>query len=1063
MAAESIFRVHTQMPFTRNDPSPGAGRLHRIDRMLRPLFVLLFLSLLNLGIPRLTYAADATTADALLKNIRFQRLLTGEGEGEKNGVGAILDIEQDNTGYIWIAGESGLAKYDAHDFTFYYANPKDPRSLPSNWVTDLQLDHDGVLWVATANGLSRYNHETDDFTLFRSDAADNEAIGYNLANALVVDRHNNLIVGTGSGLSILDNQRRRFTNYRHSPADSHSVDANPIVALMLDRDGHLWLGHAGGGISKWDGATGKFQHWRHDPSNPASLVDNSVQTIGQDRHGNIWVGTDRLGLSRMLPDGKSFRNYSHQRDDPRSIGSNVIRDILLDSRNNLWIATDHGGLALYDERTDSFSHLRHHTYDRTTLISDQLRDIYEDRLGNLWIGAVPTGVNFYDISKSRFEILTHQPDNRNSLSHNGVLCIFQDSEGLIWIGTEAGLDAYNPASGDFVHYAPDSGNPDKLRFGAITSVTEDSDGSLWVASWSGGLHRFDKTTKKFKNYYPVQGQPSSLIGPHIWKVTRDVQNRIWIGATQQGGLSLYQPATDNFKHFRHDPGNPNSLVFDFVWSLQPDDRGNLWIGTLHGLDRFDIAQEKFTHFRYDAKDPSGISSNNVLAMIMDSRGMIWLGTEGGGISLLDPDTEKFRTFTVSDGMPSTHVASVVEDKNGHIWAGTSNGLVRIDRDTFTIKVLRKSDGLAGNTHHRFAALAASDGLLYIGSTEGISVFDPAALDENQLPPTIVITDFRLLNKDVPIGKPGSPLSKAIDRTRAINLNYSDAMFAFDFAALNFSSSGQTRYAYRLDGFDRSWNHVGTQRTATYTNLDPGDYVFRVKAETGAGVPSDGEATIAITIAPPPWRTWYAYGAYGLLILFALYLRKNYLALRVRSDQYKAMSTIDPLTKILNRAGLLQMIANHWGSDAEGDFCLLLFDVDHFKRVNDVRGHDAGDRILKRFTEIISANVRTQDYVARWGGEEFVLICRHASLEAGAAVAEKLRSAIAHYIFEQDSNPLHVTTSIGVAARQSGESFEELFKRADVALYKAKASGRNCVVTAEPPTSVSTEVRSPASI
>lgn len=992
--------------------------------------------------------AQASTAVRAVESMRFQRLLTGDEE-DLRGIGGVLDLVQDEVGYVWIAGENGVAKYDSHDFTFYYSDSSDPKALPSNWVADLEIDRDGQLWLATANGLSRYNRSTDDFTTYQSLGRGTNSVSHNVVSSLAVADDNTLFIGTGDGLSTLNSQRDTFKQYFHNSQSTGSLGSNPIRELFLDAQQRLWIGFSGAGISRFDPKRDTFANWQHDPQDPASLVPGSVQGIGQDSQGHMWIGTDGGGLSRMNLDERGSQNYRNRFGDSKSIGSNIIQDIHTDRRGNLWIATDHGGLALYDEAQDAFIHSRHQVHDNTSLISDQLRAIFEDQAGNLWIGTVPTGVNFYDVSKDSFRTLVHQPYNSNSLSHNGVLCLFEDSDGILWIGTEGGLNAYDKNTGNFTRYLANPEDPDSLRFGAVTTVAEGVDGKLWVGTWSGGLHSFDKKSQKFKNYFPEPNNPHSLIGPHIWSLAHDADGTLWIGANQEGGLSRYVPETDSFVHYRHDPEVADSLIYNYVWKVRPDSKGNLWVGTINGLDRFDERSETFTHYRHDADDPTSISSNNVMAIIEDSQGFIWLGTEGGGVNMLDPESGEFRHFSVEEGLPSPHVAAVVEDKEGDIWAATAAGLARIDRTTFAIKVLHKSDGLVGNITNRDSAYLAANGDLYIGSTEGVTIFNPQSLKQEHEAPRTVITGLRVMNKGVSVGPPGSVLSQAIDQTQQLVLSYKDSMFALDFAILNYSSSSQNQYAYRLDGFDQTWHNIGRQRTATYTNLSPGRYTFRAKGRSSAGVWSEEDARVDIVITPPPWRTGWAYAGYGTLLLLAFYLRRQYVNLKLSSNKYRVLSTTDSLTGALNRAGICQVVERLL-MDTEERRCLsvLLFDIDHFKRVNDVRGHDSGDRVLKGFAEVITSSVRTQDSLGRWGGEEFVLLCRHAPAEAAISLAEKLRVAVASHVFESEYNPLHLTVSIGAATLRNGETFEQVVKRADVALYKAKHEGRNCVVLAE---------------
>ncbi len=1016
---------------------------------------LLCVMILSLASTGLAEAQSEANVQQMLANMRFQRLLASEEENEKGGIGVVFAIVQDDTGFLWFGGDSGLARYDAHSFKFYKADAKNPRALASTWVSDMRVDGDGVLWLATGGGLSRYNRETDDFTTIRAQGGTGLKLLSGLVTALAVDSRNNLYIGTSGGLTVFNDERSAARHYTHDASDPTGLSANGISTLFVDNQDRLWIGTTGGGISRFDPATARFEHWRNDPADPSSLGHDFIDRIAEDSKGRIWIATRGFGLARLLEDGRSFKTYRHEHGNPYTIGSDIISDIHSDRRGNLWIATDHGGLALYHEESDRFFHLRHHVYDPTTLNSNQLRRIYEDRDGNLWVGVVPTGVNFYDAAKARFRTLTHQPDDPNSLDHNGVLALLQGSDGLIWIGTEKGLNAYNPHTGQFTRYEPNPKDPDSLRFGAIIGLAEDSDGALWVGSWSGGLHRFDKHTGKFKNYYPEPGKADGLIGAHIWNIVRDRDDDLWIGAIDQGGgVSQYLRDSDSFRNFRHNPQDPNSLSFDFVWQILPDRHGRLWMGTKDGLNRFNKAEQTFQHYRHDPANPESLANNNVIALLEDQAGRLWAGTAEGGISVLDTTSGRFRNLSLAEGLPAAHVATLVEDRQGYIWAGTPAGLARIHPDSFAIKVFRKSDGLAGSNINRNASLLADNGELYIGSTEGLTVFAPEHIEQIQTPPKVVVTALRILNREVTVGASESPLTKAIEHTRELTLSYKDAMFAFDFAALNFNASRQNRYWYKLDGFDREWNDVGTTRTATYTNLDPGRYTFRARAMTSAGVSSGDDAQIRIYITPPPWRTGWAYLAYALLAAVGLYLRKRYSDLRKESAGYQVLSATDALTGVLNRTGLQQALERrHKAGREQVKTSLMVLDIDHFKRINDSAGHDAGDQILRMFADLIGRNVRAQDRVARWGGEEFVLVCDGVSGDAARAIGEKLRQAVSQHRFEPQGRPVKVTVSIGIACGKPGESFDELFKRADIALYKAKADGRNRVHMAEDDESV----------
>ena len=834
-------------------------------------------------------ATAQTNVEQLLDNMRFQRLLTGEDDNEKDGIGVVFSIVQDDTGFIWIGGDSGLTRYDAHAFKFYKADAKNPRAIPSVWVSDMRVDHEGVLWLATGGGLSRYNHETDDFTTFHSGKdSTGLTLPSDLVTALEVDSRNNLYIGFSGGLTVFNPERSAARHYTFDANDPKSLAEGGVAALFIDSEERLWAGMSGGGLSRLDPTTGSFVHWRNEPTDPDSLMHNHVDRIAQDNKGRIWVATRGYGLARLREDGRRFKIYRHDPEDSHTIGSDIISDFHLDRR------------------------------------------------GNLWVGGVPTGVSFYDAAKARFRTLTHQPENPNSLDHNGVLSLLQDSEGIIWIGTEKGLNAYNRHTGQFTRYTPNPKDPDSLRFGAITTLVEDRDGSLWVGSWSGGLHRFNKRTGKFKNYYPEQGKTNSLVGAHIWNLALDHDNTLWVGAIDQGGgMGQYQRDTDSFRNYHHNPQAANSLAYNYVWRILPDRHGQLWIGTKNGLDRFNKADQTFQHYHHDPDNAHSLGHDNVISLLEDRTGRLWAGTAEGGVSVLDPATNRFRTLGIEEGLPAAHVATLLEDRQGYIWAGTPAGLARIDPISFAIKVLRKSDGLAGSNINRNASLLADNGELYIGTTKGITVFAPQSIEQGQKPPKVVITALRILNREMTVGMAGSPLTKAIEHTHELTLSYKDAMFAFDFAALSFSSSRQNRYWYKLDGFDQTWNDVGTARTATYTNLNPGDYTFRVRAINNAGVHSAQDAQIHITITPPPWRTIWAYLGYALLAAAGLYLRKRYADLRKKSAEYHVLSTTDALTGVLNRTGLQQALEQHPKANKETcQICVMVLDIDFFKRIND---------------------------------------------------------------------------------------------------------------------------------
>lgn len=977
---------------------------------------------------------------------QFQRLLV-IGNGADN-ISAVRSTVQDRLGFIWFGGENGLARYDGNDTVLYQANPEDPKSLSGNYIWSMTIDHDGVIWIGTWRGLNRYNAKTDDFDRFVFDAAAENSISNNDILSLAVDQNNNLIIGTAYGLNILNPQRTHFQHFFYAPAESASVGQDLIQDVFVDSKNQIWIGTNNHGLNLFSRETGTFTAFLHDPEDPASLIDNDVFAIEEDSKGQLWVGTQNRGLSRMNVDGKTFTHYQHDPLNPSSLANDQVADILEDANKNLWVALDRGGLALYHHESDSFRVFKHSAYDINSISSNHPRDLYEDNQGDLWLGMFPTGVNFMDQSTAVFTNYSHKPDDLNSLIDNGILCFFEDSEGILWIGTEYGLNAFDQQKHTFTRYAAKPEEQRGLQFGAVLSIVEDVTGELWIGTWSGGLYRFNKKTNKFYNYFPDETDPNSINSEYIWKVLRDKEDTIWL-ATGTGGLNRYNRKTDSFSHYTADARNPNSITSNRVWTAMLDSKGDLWLGTLGGLNHFNSKTQEFTHYLYDPLNKNSLSSNHVVSLFEDSRGRIWAGTRDAGLNIFDVKDKSFRWLGVSDGLPSNSISSIIEDSSGAIWVTAVNGIARINPDTFVVTVYSQAHGLISKNYNRDATFKDRAGQLYVGGTDGFSIFDPARIFRKSAPPSPVITDFRVFNRSVPIDEKGGLLTKSITATDKLILSYKHSMFSFDFAALSYRSPWDNQYAYMLEGFDQSWNEIGNKRTATYTNIDPGKYVFRVKAANRDGVWSSEDASIVVVITPPWWRSGWAYAGYLLAFMGIIYAANSYKTLHVKSAIYRTLSATDPLTGIGNRAAILQAADQLFVQNKiQEGIGLFVIDLDHFKRINDTFGHDAGDRILREFAELVGHSVRVGDNFARWGGEEFVLLCLAINRDGAVALAEKIRKMVEVYPFEKDHSPVELTVSIGIAFARPHDDFEKIFKRADVALYKAKTSGRNQIVVGD---------------
>lgn len=958
-------------------------------------------------------------------------------------MGGVNRIIQDDFGFIWIAAENGLGRYDGTDLRLYQANPKSSRSLPSSYLWSLAVDQDGVFWQGGEAGLSRYNVATDDFT--RVTEIGGSALTTGSVPALTVAKDNSLYVGGVRKIYIISPDRQSMREYTLNPPISYGPNVGQIRSMAIDAQGRVWVATAGMGVGIFDPVTERFDYLLHNPEDANSLLHNSVRSIMHDDQGRVWLGTYGSGISRLDPKTGDFDQFVQVPGDLSSLRVNIVLDILQDSQGIVWVALDQGGLARFDESTQSFHHYLHTPYDPQSVVSSQLRALYEDHNQDLWLGAFPAGISFYNRSAQVFRHYTTRANDPQSISHNAILRFEEASDGTVWVGTEGGLNALDPETGNFQRYLSDADNPQALKTNPVLSIKEDSDGLLWVGTWAGGLHRLDPETGLFQRFRNNPEDPNSINGDFIWDLLITDDGTLWV-ATETGGLNRYHRDSNRFTNFMHDPEREESISGNYVISLLEDSRGKLWVGTFTGLDIFDRETQTFSHTAYDDDRPESIHGRHIRSLYEDSRGKIWVGTQSQGVNIYDPETETFDHLDVTDGLPSSNISSIVEDDSGAIWLATTNGLARLNPKSREINTYRQEDGLVGSHFSRNASLKDRKGRLYFGSSSGITAFHPQDLNKPSFEFPVLITKLRILNREVPIGGEESPLERSILVTDNLTLDHRDTMFSFDFTALNYRRRNSIRYSYQLEGFDQDWNDVGPNATATYTNIGAGNYNFRTRASTNGEYWIEGQS-LAITILPAPWRSWWAYCLYALALGALLLFAHKYTTLRVRAETYRSESITDPLTKLHNRAGIAQLSEGIFANETTRQgMSLMLMDIDHFKRINDRRGHDAGDEILQAVTQVVLDTVRSSDHFGRWGGEEFVLLAATHD-QCSKQLAEKIRAAVEAETYGPESAPARITISIGVADLRPDDSFESAFKRADDALYQAKDLGRNCVILA----------------
>ncbi|HWB91462.1 MAG TPA: two-component regulator propeller domain-containing protein [Puia sp.] len=784
--------------------------------------------------------------------LRFSHL-SGE-QGLSNST--IEAICQDNRGFMWIGTRDGLNRYDGHAILVYRNDPADSGSLSDSYIRCIYEDRGHELWVGTMNGLNRFDPYHGRFTRWKHKNSDSGSLSNNNISAILEDHGGRLWIATsGGGLNLLDRKTGRCRRYRMGGGPG-SLRDDRILCLLEDRSGLIWVGTQSG-LDLFHPETGQFTAMENPAATNAS--GNTVIAMQEDRQGNLWLGTEDDGLYLFDPLRRSFTRYGHSDKDVRSLGNNMIKCMLVDRKGQLWAGSINGGLNLFHAPGGNFFHYAYEPGNGTSLSQRTISALYEDRQGNLWVGTHRGGINVYSPGIEKFELYRQEP-SAGSLSYSDVKTFAEDRTGNIWVGTDGGgLDLFLRDQHVFRHYRNDPYNERSLGSNAVLDVMQDREGRLWVSTWGGGLNLFDPAHGTFTRFQNNPNDPHSISSNFVQKTMEDYAGNLWV-ATYYGGLELFDVSHRSFRRVIDDPSGKTSISGKDIVSLLEDREGRIWIGTDDGgLNCYHPDTRHFTHY-FDSEE----RVPDLRVLFADSKGRVWVGQKG--LYLLDAERDSFRLFTSRAGLANEFIKGMADDGQGNLWIATSNGLTQLNPETYAFKKYNTGDGLQDLEFEANAFLKTKDGQMYFGGINGFNCFYPASIRANPYIPPVYITGFQLSNRQVIPGAAGSPLATDISLTSLIRLSYRQATFSLNFSALNYATPENNQYAYKLEGLDTAWNYVGKENKVTYTNLSPGDYVFRVKAANNDGVWNEEGASVRIVITPPFWKTgWFT----SLLVLLAL--------------------------------------------------------------------------------------------------------------------------------------------------------------------------------------------------
>lgn len=819
----------------------------------------------------------------------------------------IYSMIQDRTGFLWFGTIDGLNRFDGYEFKVYENDPYNSCSISDNFISSLFEDSDGYIWVGTVNGyLNRFDRRTEKFKRlyinnFFAITEEPNSLFYdyplafsrnhiNSITSIIEDNSGYLWIGTwGNGIIRLNRENLSGVHIYKQPGDKLSLSSNRIQDLLLDSSGEIWIATFGKGLNKLIQDTThrehnkvtaafSFIHYCYNESSKFSISDDKLTCLFEDRDKNIWVGTFLGGLNKLesrdknLPPGDArFYNYKHIPGNSKGISDNTVIAIVQDLEGYLWIGTFGAGVDRFDPASDSFINFSKLISTPETITEQEILSLYIDRSGNLWVGShLGEGVAKIQKNIIKFDIINARNVEELKLNDEVVWSVYKDSKNNLWVGTyRGGLNFFDTETNRTKIYSPPLVSDYHIR-----AITEDNFGNIWVGTYSGGLNRIEPLTGKVDIFEKKSQQQNSISANQVLDIYVESDSVIW-AATYGGGLNKItfnknSSAAPVFYAYRHLKEDPYSISDDRVYSLLVDSKQNFWVATYGGgLNRFDRTSGKFYPYRTDALNPKSISSDKVLSLLEDSKGRLWIGTSGGGLNRFDSESESFSRYSFKHGLLSAVVYGILEDKHNNLWLSTDDGIFKFNPEAGKFIQFSLEDGLQSMEFNGGAYFKDLKGKMYFGGINGLNLFHPDSITTRSYIPPVVITSIKIADEYLK------------GEAEELILSYYQNFISFEFSSLDFSNPLRNRYRFILEGFQKYWiNTDASRRIATYTNLPPGEYLFRIIGTNSDGVWNEKGASVKIIINPPFWQTWWFVTLVIISVSFLIYFLST---LRIKSQ------------------------------------------------------------------------------------------------------------------------------------------------------------------------------------
>ncbi len=800
-------------------------------------------------------------------NLTFRKYQVTNGLSE-NTVQAIL---QDRQGFLWFGTKDGLNRFDGKEYRIFRNNPRNPGSIGNNFVRSIFEDTDGKLWIGTDNRIFIYNPVTEYFSSFEVKTAAGVSIN-SAVTAICAENENIIWIGTMTqGAFCYTKDSGKLEQFTEDD-DFNSLKSNLVWRIYKDLSETIWIGTRGG-LSRFNRETRNFQ--KYTPAGSLNVAgDNEILSIHEDADGELWLGTWSGGLFKMDKQTQTFTNFFDKNKAPYI---SKIRAISGYEKNSLLIGSD-DGLYLKEKTTGAVQRVDD-PGDPSSLSDQNVYSIYNDREGGIWIGTYFGGVNY--LSANRNTIEHYYPGCSDSyLSGKAVSQFCEDEKGNLWIATEdGGLNYFDVQKKQFRKIKPQkTGNG--LSYHNLHSLVLDGD-NLWIGTFSSGIDVLNVKTNAFRNYRFDSNNKNSIDDNCVFSIYKKKNSDIFVGTPF--GLSRFNRADNNFERIAE--------VRSFVYDMQEDSHGLFWVTTYgDGVFQYNPVTKQWKNYLHDDKSTKSLNFNKVIDVFVDDKQRLWFATEGRGICKYNYETDDFTTIDESTGLPNNVAYGILDDKYGNIWVSTNMGITKINPETLEMKTYTKEDGLQSNQFNYRSSYKARNGMFYFGGINGFNAFHPDNLRENNYIPPVVISAFELIDKENPF-EPDSLLKTAINRDKKITLKYNQASFRIGFVSMSYQAVEKNQYSCIMEGLEEKWRSVGNQNSLIFSNLEPGEYTFRVKGSNNDGVWNETGDFLQIEILPPFWKSNVALMFYGLLFLSGLFLG---IRIIVRNSQKRHKQKIEEI-------------------------------------------------------------------------------------------------------------------------------------------------------------------------